>query len=511
MALVGAVIHSWPLAALGLVILGLLVRLVARPTQLRRNGVPLRKPRDSLPFLGNGVVFLQPRQTLFSWFSQREREFGYETYQISVPSLPPGVVINDPANLDYVFKNEALFQKGDFVRRRSWDLFGHGIINADGDLWKAQRKAGLHFLSVPNMRVLTDVALPRYLSASIELLERHADSGEAVDMQTVFHQITSQLMGKMAYNMEMHADDDFTVAFDYASGVTGERFQNPLYALTELVTGSRFRRSLRVIKSYGKRIVAKAVRDRRSAASAQSEKDALLETSGSLMQSLLDSIEDETIVADAALNYLSAGRDTVAQALTWSLYMLMRQGHQDAMERIRDEAREALGTQNLPHDPARLTPATMPYTMAVFYEVMRLYPPIPIEIRQCVGAATLPDGTFIPESSVLLWSIWAMGRSQTTWGPDADVFRPDRWLSPTSSGGPSVFVSRSASEFPVFNGGSHTCLGKKMAELVVVQVLPVVTCAFEFRPAYDERYERVSKNSLTLPMEGGLPCFVTRR
>lgn len=83
-----------------------------------------RKPRDSLPFLGNGIVFLQPRQTLFSWFSQREREFGYETYQISVPSLPPGVVINDPANLDYVFKKDALFKKGEFVKRRSWDLFG---------------------------------------------------------------------------------------------------------------------------------------------------------------------------------------------------------------------------------------------------------------------------------------------------------------------------------------------------------------------------------------------------
>lgn len=120
--------------------------------------------------------------------------------------------------------------------------------------------------------------------------------------------------------MEMHADDDFTVAFDYASGVTGERFQNPLYTFTELVTGSRFRRSLGAVKSYGKRIVAKAVRDRRSAASAQSEKDPLLETSGSLMQSLLDSIGDETIVADAALNYLSAGRSLSSQqTLTWLL------------------------------------------------------------------------------------------------------------------------------------------------------------------------------------------------
>jgi hypothetical protein len=53
-----------------------------------------------------------------------ERQFGFETFQISVPSLPPGVVINDPKNLEYVFKNEGIFAKGDFFKRRSRDLFG---------------------------------------------------------------------------------------------------------------------------------------------------------------------------------------------------------------------------------------------------------------------------------------------------------------------------------------------------------------------------------------------------
>jgi hypothetical protein len=38
--------------------------------------------------------------------------------------LPPGVVINDPRNLEFVLKNEGIFSKGDFFKRRSWDLFG---------------------------------------------------------------------------------------------------------------------------------------------------------------------------------------------------------------------------------------------------------------------------------------------------------------------------------------------------------------------------------------------------
>ena len=83
-----------------------------------------RKPPNTLPLLGNGILFLQARHKLFSWFVKCEQQFGFGTFQISVPSLPPAVVINDPRNLEFVFKNEAIIQKGEFFKRRSWDLFG---------------------------------------------------------------------------------------------------------------------------------------------------------------------------------------------------------------------------------------------------------------------------------------------------------------------------------------------------------------------------------------------------
>jgi hypothetical protein len=37
------------------------------------------------------------------------------------------VVINDPKNLEYVLKNEGIFAKGDFFKKRSWDLFGRDL------------------------------------------------------------------------------------------------------------------------------------------------------------------------------------------------------------------------------------------------------------------------------------------------------------------------------------------------------------------------------------------------
>lgn len=180
--------------------------------------------------MGNGIRFLQERQKLFAWFSRCEQLFGYETLQISVPSLPPGVIISDPKNLDFVFKNESIFAKGEFFKSRSWDLFGtcsrfsggsrplyslttstgNGIINVDGDLWRLQRKAGLSFLSAANVRTLTADVLPLYIAEGVHYLMERLD-GTVVDLQYVFHEITTQLMGNMAYNVSQPATGMCTV------------------------------------------------------------------------------------------------------------------------------------------------------------------------------------------------------------------------------------------------------------------------------------------------------------
>lgn len=353
-------------------------------------------------------------------------------------------------------------------------------------------------------------------------MDTKVSSGTSVDLQAVFHAITTKLMGKLAYNMEMEAEDDFTMAFEYASGATAERFQNPLWAVTDVFFGAKLRRSVAIIRTFGKEIVASAVRDRETSGGSLSGEGSseLDKTSGSLIQSLLDSIGDHQMVADAALNYLSAGRDTTAQGLTWTFYLLTR--HRHAMGKIRQEVQRVLARLgddgiapgglegHYSPDPTQFTPTTMPYTLAVFYEALRLFPPIPFEIKQCERATTLPDGTFLPVNSVVVWCPWAMNRSLVTWGPDAGIFQPERWLLDVKDTESGVrVVTKSPSEFPVFNGGPRTCLGKRMAESIAVQVIAAFAWEFDFVPAFEG--ERVSKSSLTLPMQGGLPCFARKR
>ncbi|KAM5350745.1 hypothetical protein ACJ41O_007250 [Fusarium nematophilum] len=458
--------------AIVLLIVALSIKAFETPI-ISRNGSKLRRPPGTLPLVGNGLVFLQHRQKLFTWFADCIHRYGHETLQITVPSLPPGVIISSPINLDYVFRNEEMFEKGEFFKGRLRDLFGSGILNVDGALWRPQRKAGQRFFTASNINRIAKSDLPNILDPARDSLEMSAQQGTPADLEPIVHEITTQLIGKMAYGMEMHATDDFTVAFDYASTEIARRFQNPLWVLREAITGSKLRRAVQTMKTYGRYLVSHA-------ASIGGHGEATgSSTSENLVDLLFENLGDEALVADSALNYLSAGKDTVAQALTWAFYLLTK--HQDATNTLLRSIHQAQKTHGIPwlQDPEHLNPATVPYVYAVFYESLRLYPPLPFEIKQNQQDTVLPDGTFLPKNSIVVWCTWAMNRSRETWGEDAAEFRPERWLTN------GQFCQRSTSEFPVFQGGPRSCLGKRLAETIAVRVIMVFTDEFEFSPAFE--------------------------
>ena len=328
--------------------------------------------------------------------------------------------------------------------------------------------------------------------------------------------------------MDIDASSPFSKAFDYASDQVGLRFQNPLYFITEIFSGGKFHDALSEVKRFGKQIVHNAKQRRAHVAFTS-----LIENEepefGSLIDSLMEAFPNPNIVADAALNFLSAGRDTTAQSLTWTFYALMR--HPTIITKLLEEHATAFPTDQK-ITTTTLQPSNIPCTLALFYESLRLYPPVPFELKQCIHPITLPDGTSLPRSSIIVWCIWAMNRSTQIWGPDAHLFRPDRWLAEAhadddddsnGTAGESEgnrpkqkVISKSPSSFPVFNGGPRSCLGKKMAELMVCWVLVKVVGEFELVEVVrldkmGRVKERRSQNSLTLPMEGGLPVTVRLR
>lgn len=318
--------------------------------------------------------------------------------------------------------------------------------------------------------------------------------------------------------MDMPASLPFSKAFDFASGAIGDRFQNPFWKIKEFIMGAPLYKAFFEVKEFGSDIVASTVEKREKSQTAVDKSvQGVQLLQNNLINSLLDHIPDHQVVADAAMNYLSAGRDTTAQSLTWTLYLLLRYPRYqhlliEELSKVFPSTAKGPNFLDITYD--HVQPLSLPFAHSIFTETLRLYPPVPFELKECVAPTTFPDGTWLPKGSVVIWVPWAMGRSRRIWGENSEEFKPERWLNPAGQ----IGLQKSAFEFPVFNGGPRSCLGKKLAELLAVAVLARLMWKYNFEEVMEVRLggcgkgnERKSQNSLTLPMEGGLPVRVGRR
>lgn len=66
---------------------------------------------------------------------------------------------------------------------------------------------------------------------------------------------------------------------------------------------------------------------------------------------------------------------------------------------------------------------------------LRLYPPVPVNIRTALKTTVLPtgggpnrtDAVLVPEGSIVAFSLYSMHRRPDLYGMDAELFRPERW------------------------------------------------------------------------------------
>lgn len=73
---------------------------------------------------------------------------------------------------------------------------------------------------------------------------------------------------------------------------------------------------------------------------------------------------------------------------------------------------------------------------AVLNETMRLFPPVPSNIRQCdpephaFPASGDTARYYVPPNAIIMYSIFLIQRRKDLWGEDALEFRPERWFEP---------------------------------------------------------------------------------
>ena len=153
-----------------------------------------------------------------------------------------------------------------------------------------------------------------------------------------------------------------------------------------------------------------------------------------------EGITDEEL-RDIILNFLIAGRDTTANALSWAFYRLCL--HPEVQQKVYDEVRRvgAEFSLDMPLSPNPHADNTtdcgpdipfaalqkMEYIEAFCMEVLRLYPSVPKIGKYALTDDVLPDGTVVKEGMMVVFSPWVMGRTERMWD-NCMEFRPERFL-----------------------------------------------------------------------------------
>ncbi|KAI1759405.1 cytochrome P450 [Hypoxylon sp. FL1150] len=200
-------------------------------------------------------------------------------------------------------------------------------------------------------------------------------------------------------------------------------------------------------------------------------------------------------LVDHVMTFLTAGHESTATAFEWTMYELARRP--EMQRRLRAELHKALGSDLAAVDFGPQA-QSLPFLNAFCSEVLRCYPFSPMIIKSA-RRDTVLNGERIPKGTVVLYSAEITNHDKSLWGPDADVFNPERWLAPgmAKSGGAS-------SNFAMltFGAGPRNCIGQDFAKATLHCLVAAMVATFEIELANIDTADRLKYGQTNKSVEG---------
>lgn len=193
-----------------------------------------------------------------------------------------------------------------------------------------------------------------------------------------------------------------------------------------------------------------------------------------------------------------AGSDTTATAVRSTLLCLL--GNPAALAALRREldAGVAAGRVSAPVTDAEAR--RLPYLQAVIREGIRLFPPATgLLAKQVPAGGDVLLGYRVPAGVQVGHNICALARSSALFSPDAEAFRPERWLEADAADA-ARFRDMVAAVELVFGHGKFQCLGRTIAQMelnkVFVEVSPAPARPGVARAPTDARHSCCGASTL---------------
>jgi cytochrome P450 len=370
-------------------------------------------------------------------------------------------VVSDPDLIRYLFvENAKNYRKDDLQRRVLAPGLGNGLLTAEDEEWRLQRRTLAPIFSARNVASFTDPM--NGAGARIARRLRRRD-GKRVDVALEMTRVTLDVLERTIFTQGLPSDPD-------ALGRAITRFLeavgpiDPLdvFGFPSFVPRIGRLRARPAIRFFAEIVDALIDRRRTLMQKGEAPQDLLTLLLAAQDPETGKGLTDLEVKANI-VTFIAAGHETTAVALTWALYCLSQdEAARDRLEREVDAAATESGHFALD---------ALPFTKAVIEETMRLFPPVPFLSRQAraddrIGRIKIPRG------SIVMVAPYVLHRHATLW-EDPAAFMPERFL-----GDARAAIPRFA--YLPFGAGPRICIGQSFSVQEAVVVLAHLVHAMRF-------------------------------
>jgi cytochrome P450 len=191
----------------------------------------------------------------------------------------------------------------------------------------------------------------------------------------------------------------------------------------------------------------------------------------------------EAYLRRLAVTNFGAGHETMCSALTAAMAMIG--SHPDVRRKVADEVRDSRDAVSLDNAVG------LRYIQACIKEAQRLHPVLGMSpSRKVPEGGLFLHGRLFPAGTTVGCHPTALHRNPEIFGADADEYNPERWLNDDDPAKVRVMDKINLT----WGGGSRSCPGRNLAELVVNKVVPALLREFDLEIT-------------ALPDESEMPCY----
>lgn len=422
------------------------------------------------------ILSAQPARLYHAWMAEFRTPF-FRSYLANDPALVTRVLTERPDD----------FPKSNRIGEGLRPLLGNSVFVTNGAVWKRQRRiidpafeGGRLRDTFPAMLAAATSAVARMPLGVTEVEELASHAAADVIFRTLFsipieHEIASAVFAE--FRTYQRSQPILNLAAFLPIPRWFPRFHR-----------SATKRAARAIRGLITRLTENRAQD---IAAGRAPDDLATKIMTTADPQTGRGFETAEMVDQVAIFFL-AGHETSASALAWGLYLLAM--YPDTQDRIAAEAAE------IGDDPSFSDLSKLKYTRDVFREVLRLYPPVPMLVRENLKTEDL-RGRSVPPGAQVVLSPWHLHRHDRIW-PRPDDFDPDRWQTPENR-------AHARDAYMPFSAGPRVCPGAGFAMAEGVLLLAMLARHFRFETVPDRTPVPVAH--LTVRAKDGIWLNIQRR